>query len=203
MKEGAERIISRILEDADAKSKAIISEANLKTAELEKEAGETASRQAEKIVEQAQKEAAERKRRILGVADLEARKEVLAVKQDLISAVFDRSLEELLEVDDQAYLALLGRMLIKNVASGREAVALSAADQKRIPAGFWKEVNGQLIKDGKEGQLVPATEARDIRGGFVLLAEGVEINCSLEALLGMLRDEMEPEVASVLFKSPE
>jgi V/A-type H+-transporting ATPase subunit E len=200
MKEGAERIISRILEDAEAKSRAIMAEVSDKTAELDKAAKESASRQAEKIVEQARKEAVESRRRILGIAELEARKEVLAAKQDLIAAVFDRSLDELLASDDQDYLALMQRMLLESVISGREEVVLSAADQKRIPAVFWKELNELLKKKGKEGNLAPSTEPREIRGGFVLLAEGVEINCTFESLFKMLRDELEPEVASVLFK---
>jgi V/A-type H+/Na+-transporting ATPase subunit E len=200
MTEGANRIISRVVKDAESKSEAIISEAAEKAAQLDKEAKENASRQAGKIIEQARKEALARKRRILGIAELESRKEVLAAKQELISEAFTRTLNELLEADDQAYLELIRKMLMENVVSGQETVAVSADDQKRIPDTFWKDINDQLKKIGKEGKLALASESRDIRGGFVLLAEGLEINCSFEALLEMVRDEMEPEVAAVLFK---
>jgi V/A-type H+/Na+-transporting ATPase subunit E len=199
MKEGADRIISRIIDDADTKSKTIIAEANEKASLMQKEARDSAMRQAEKIIDQAHKEAVERKRRILGIAELEARKELLTAKQELIAEVFAKSLDELLAADDTTYLALLRKMLLENVKSGTETVAVSASDLKRIPAAFWKEVNERLIEKGKAGKIAPASEPRDIRGGFILLDERVEINCSFEALLAMKRDELEPEVASILF----
>jgi V/A-type H+/Na+-transporting ATPase subunit E len=199
VKEGADRIITRIVNDTDEKVKLMIAEANEKAALIKKEAAATAAARAEKIIVQARKDAAERKRRIIGVAELEARKEVLAAKQELIGEVFARSLEELLGVDDQTYLTLLRQLLLENVQSGTETVALNAKDLKRIPTGFWKEINEQLQNKGKAGKLTLASEACDIRGGFILLAEGVEINCSFEALLAMKRDELEPKVAALLF----
>lgn len=199
MKEGAERIISRIVNDSNEKARSIIAEANEKAALIKKEAADTATATAEKIITQAHKEAAAHKQRMLGVAELEARKGVLAAKQELIDEVFVGSLQELMGADLKSYLQIFRQLLLENVQSGTETVALSSEDLKRIPADFWKEINEELQKKGKAGKLVPASEPRDIRGGFILLAEGVEINCSFEALLAMKRDELEPEVAALLF----
>ncbi|MDW7739198.1 MAG: V-type ATP synthase subunit E family protein [Bacillota bacterium] len=200
MKEGAERIIQRILDDAGKKSDAIQKEAADKTERLVAEAEQKAKRKKQQILEQAGKVAEEHKRRIIGVAQLEARKELLSAKQDLIGDAFSMALNQLIELDEEQYLAVIQKMLLAYIEKGNETVYCSARDLQRIPAGFWKEVKDILKKSGKKGELLIADEPRDIKGGFILKDEKVEINCSFEALLEMKRDELEPAVAAVLFK---
>jgi V/A-type H+-transporting ATPase subunit E len=199
MNDGAERIIRRILDDARAKAEAMQAEAAKKIAAMEVEAKKTAAAKKEQVLAQARKEAEEQKRRILGVAQLDARKELLAAKQELIEEAFQRSLQVLFDMEDGAYLAVLREMLLAVVETGTETVLLSARDQGRIPAGFWPEINAALAKRGKAGKLAPGSDTRDIRGGFILQSGGVEINCSFASLLEMQRDELEPEVAALLF----
>ncbi len=200
MGEGAERIIRRILGDANSKAVAIKTAAKEKSTAVENEAKQKAARKKEQILEKACKEAEEQKRRIIGVAQLEARKELLAAKQELISEVFQKSLDQLVDMDERVYLATIRDLILKLVETGTETVLGSAIDQGRIPAVFWKEINETLVKQGKKGELKLSADTRDIRGGFILQAEGVEINCSFESLLEMKRDRLEPEVAAALFK---
>ncbi len=200
MKEGADRIVRRILDDAGAKAETIKTEAAEKAEAVQAEASQKAARRQEHILKQAQKEAEEQKRRIIGVAQLEARKELLTAKQELISEAFRESLDQLVKLDDSSYLSIIRNMLLNLVETGTETVFCSAADLKRIPDSFWKKVNKELADRGKKGELTLSKEPRDIRGGFILQAEGVELNCSFESLLAMKRDELEPEVAAVLFK---
>lgn len=200
MGEGAERIIRRILDDANSKAVAIKTAAKEKATAVENEAKQKATRKQEQILEKARKEAEEQKRRIIGVAQLEARKELLAAKQELISEVFQKSLNQLVDMDERLYLATIRDLILKLVETGTETVLGSAIDRDRIPAVFWKEINETLVKKGKKGELKLSADTRDIRGGFILQAEGVEINCSFESLLEMKRDQLEPEVAAALFK---
>ncbi|MGM0651179.1 MAG: V-type ATP synthase subunit E [Bacillota bacterium] len=200
MKEGAERIVRRIMDDAEAQAESIKKEAAEKAEAVKADARKKAERREENILEQARKEAEEQKRRIVGVAQLEARKELLAAKQDLISEAFDGTLEQLVNLDDREYLSIIKKMLLNLVETGKEQVLCSAADLKRIPDSFWQEVNQELAGQGKKGELTLSLEPREIKGGFVLKADDMEINCSFEALLAMKRDELEPEVAAVLFK---
>ncbi len=200
MKEGAERIVRRIMDDAETQAESIRKEAAEKAEAVKAEARKKAERREEHIIEQSKKEAEEQKRLIIGVAQLEARKEMLAAKQELISEAFDKTLEELVTLDDEKYLSIIKKLLLNLAEKGTESVYCSAADLKRIPDSFWQEVNQELAGQGKKGELTPSPEPREIKGGFVLQADGMEINCSFEALLAMKRDELEPEVAAVLFK---
>lgn len=200
MGEGAERIVQRILDDANLKAEEIKTAAVEKSAATESAARQKAAREQEQILEQARKEAEEQKRRIIGVAQLEARKDLLAAKQELISEAFQKSLEQLINMEDSSYLSIIRSMLLDLTETGAETVICSAADLKRIPAGFWKEVNDALVEKGKKGSITLAKETREIRGGFILQSEGVEMNCSFESLLDMKRDQLETAIAAVLFK---
>ncbi len=200
MKEGAERITKRILEDAHAAAEKIREESAEKAASAESEARQKAERRQETILEQGRKDAEEQKRRIIGVAELEARKELLSAKQEMIGEAFQKSLEQLTGQDDRDYLSVIREMLLNFVETGTETVIFSERDLKRISDDFWKEINNEVSGKDKQGDLKLSEETRNIKGGFILQSDGVEVNCSFEALLEMKRDELEPELAAILFK---
>ncbi|MFO7951305.1 MAG: V-type ATP synthase subunit E family protein [Bacillota bacterium] len=200
MKEGADRIVQRVLDDAQANADAIKEEANKKGKSAEDEARKKAERRKEHILEQARKTADEQKGRIIGVAQLESRKDLLAAKQEMISEAFQKALDDLVNLDDQDYLAIIHDLLINMTETGSETVIFSERDQKRISEDFWQQVNKDLVSKGEKGELKLSEETRDIKGGFILQSGGVEMNCSFEALLEMKRDELEPEIAGLLFK---
>lgn len=200
MKEGADRIVRRVLNDAQANADAIKEEATKKANSVEDEAKKKAERRKEHILEQARKTANEQKGRIIGVAQLESRKDLLAAKQEMIGEAFQKALDELVNLNDQDYLAVIHDLLINMTETGSETVIFSERDRKRISENFWQEVNKELSSKGKKGELKLSEETRDIKGGFILQSGGVEMNCSFESLLDMKRDELEPEIAGLLFE---
>ncbi|HED24214.1 MAG TPA: hypothetical protein ENN91_03720 [Firmicutes bacterium] len=199
MREGADRIIERILNDAKNRADEIIQAVEAENEKILSDARKRAERQEKNMLDQASKDAEEQKRRIIGVAQLEARKEILAAKQKLISEAFKQALDKLAELDESAYFDVIGKMLLTHVETGTEEVLCSARDKKRIPASFWNDINERLARQGKQGRLTLAEETRDIRGGVILLSGGVELNCSFEAMVEMQREDLEPEVAAILF----
>ncbi len=199
MSEGAERIIRRILDDARDRAEAIKADAEKKGEAIETEAREKGERKKEQLLAQAHKEAEEQKRRIIGVAQLEARKEMLTAKQDLLKEAFQTALAELANMEDKAYFIIMRGMLLKLTETGSESVIFSPRDSNKVTDGFLKEVNEALLEQGKKGELKLSRETREISGGFILQAEGIEINGSFDALMEMNRDDLEPEVAAVLF----
>lgn len=199
MGEGAERIIRRILDDARDRAESIKADAEKKGEAIEAEAIEKGERKKEQLLAQARKEAEEQKRRIIGVAQLEARKEMLTAKQDLLKEAFEKSMVELAGMEDEAYLKIIRGMLLKLAETGSESVIFSPRDINRITDSFLKEVNEALLEQGKKGILKLSEETREISGGFILQAEGIEINGSFDALMEMNRDDLEPEVAAILF----
>jgi V/A-type H+-transporting ATPase subunit E len=61
-------------------------------------------------------------------------------------------------------------------------------------------VNSKLNSQGKKGMVKISSETRNIRTGFVLKRGGLEINCSIESQIRILRDSLEGEIANLLFE---
>lgn len=200
MKDGAERIVKRVLDDAQAEADKIAKEAEDKALQIVAEAEQKASRKTEQMLDQASKGAEEHEKRIISAFQLEARKEVLAAKKKLIDQSFSEALNRLLSMDEGSYLKVIRQMLLDMVEDGIEKIACSADDLKKIPDSFWKDINQVLESKGKVGKLSLSDEPAAIKGGFILLSDDIEINGSFEALLDQHREELEPEIAKVLFK---
>lgn len=197
--EGADRIIQRVLDDARARADSIKAEAAEKAKAAESEARHKAERKKEHILEHARKTAAEHKGRIIGVTQLETRKSLLAAKQEMIDEAFQKALNELTGLDESTYLSVIRDLLLNTVETGTETVICSERDQQRLNSKFIDGVNKALADRGQTGELKLSDKTRAIKGGFVLHRGGLEINCSFESLLRMKRDELENEVAGLLF----
>ncbi len=68
-----------------------------------------------------------------------------------------------------------------------------------ITEAFVNEINSELTQKGKLGKLSLSDEIRDFKAGFILEKNGIEINNSFEALISSMKDELEYEVARLLF----
>ncbi|HZJ83268.1 MAG TPA: V-type ATP synthase subunit E family protein [Clostridia bacterium] len=196
---GVNRISKRILDDARAEAVRIIEEAvdrarSLKEKEI-KESQKANKRLQEEYVERAK----ERKRRMLAVAELEMRKELLSVKQDMINKAMEAVQQAILDMPKAEYRQIIVDMMIGS-AQGDEEVFFSKADDDRLDEGVLDEVNKTLKEQGKKGNLKLSPEKETFQGGFILKSGGVEINNSFESIIRMGRDDVESQLAGILFQ---
>lgn len=196
---GIEKIKEKILQDSEAKADSIIADSKIQAQQIIEEANAKAAKKAEEIHKRASSEAADKLRINNSMLELEMRKEILSTKQQLIEEVFQGALESLSKMNNSEYEAMMQTLIVNAVETGEEEILLSKQDKTRLSGDFSNKVNQTLAQVGKKGNLKFSDETRDIIGGFVLKAKGVEINYSFEALLRMYRDEIEPEVAAILF----
>jgi V/A-type H+-transporting ATPase subunit E len=68
-----------------------------------------------------------------------------------------------------------------------------------VGGAFVEGLNRELVKAGKRGEVKLSSDTRDISGGFILRRGRAETNGSFDTLLAMLRDEIETEIAEILF----
>ncbi len=140
----------------------------------------------------------ENERRMTAVYDLEYRKQLLAARQEMMGKAKDLAMQMLLALPDDAYLSLMKKKLLECAKSGSGAIAVGAGE-KRIGEAFLKDVNAELKKTAGQGNVQLLPERRDIRGGFIYVEGGMEVNVSLEALLGEAWRETETDVSRILF----
>ena len=195
----AERLRQKILNDAEAEARKIAEEAEAEAQGIRQEAQAQADSITSDYRARAQAEADEHIRRQLSLRELEARKAILTEKRAVIEEVFDKALASLRERDRKGGYGLTMELLLKAVETGNEEIIMAPEDRQAIDESFIESLNANLRKAGKRGEVSLSEVIRDISGGFILRRGRVETNSSFGTLLAMLRDEVETEVADVLF----
>jgi len=133
------------------------------------------------------------------VAELEARKQKLKAKQEVVDEAFELALQKLNNLPDLEYQNILVEMISNSIETGKEEVLLSLRDKQRLDPGFINQLNKKLSQKGVTGNLKISDEDRNISGGFILKTGDIEINNSFEAIIRMNRDDIEAEVIKALF----
>jgi V/A-type H+-transporting ATPase subunit E len=192
-------ILKKITENAEEKVAAIEEEGRRKRQEVLSRAKDLAKEIADRISQEAASRAELDRRRSEVSAELEFRKEILKEKQEIMEDCFREALDELVKLPADKYRALIRSMLSKLVSSGEEHVVISPEDKEKIDRKFIDSINDELKGADRKGRLKLDGTSPKIRGGFLLKTEDVEVDCSFGALLGQLREEMQADVAGILF----
>jgi len=194
-----EDILRKIKGEAIAEAERIQAEARAEQERLLAAGQAKAQEVGDRIRSAGQALAQDTRRRELATASVEVRRVVLSAKQEVLSEVFERALTQLADLPDDEYRALLAELAVRAAVTGREQVAVSARDRSRLDDQWLAEVNAKLAARGLEPGLTFSGATRNLRGGLVLLAGDIEINCSFERTLAAVREQLEPEVAAMLF----
>ena len=225
---GLDKITARIAADAQAQADAILSEGKAQARAITQSWEEKARAESGAILAQGERAAKERLERLDSMAQMEGCRLLLSAKQEMLSQAFDAALEKLLSLPQEEYVELLAKLCVKASSTGREELIFSPADKAKIGTKVAARANELLAKavapklleaatQGKLGAVLETTvntvtaiakgtamltvadETRDIRGGFILVGDGVEVNCAFDVLVRLSRPELERQVAQLLF----
>lgn len=196
---GTEKIKTKIIEDANAKALHIEEQANQEARYIMDTALRSAEQKKAELHKKADAEGAEAYRRLIAVAGLEGRKEILRAKQEMIETAFKAAMEKVSQLPDQEYQKLLEEMVISTATKGSWEILLSEKDLNRMDSLFISNINKRLISAGLVGDFTLSKDTIHTAGGFILRRGDVEINSTFEILSGMLRPELENDVVKILF----
>ena len=226
---GIEKITAKIQQDAEAEVRALMAQTEEKVAAIQAQADAQAKQEREAILTRGRKAANERLERLESAAQMEQRKLVLGAKQEVVGEAFEKAVEHLCAMPDAELIKLLTALAVEASKTGREALVFSVKDRARIGKQVVMAANEELAKnvspelpgaitDSKMGafvgkvvntaaaqiagtaRLTLSEQTRPMRGGFVMVDEDVEVNCTFETLVRLEREKLEREVANVLFK---
>ncbi len=186
--DGKDKIIEKILRDAENYRAEVTAKADEDFATLVNKAEEKVSatlKGEETILEKEQAESLKRKK---VVADLDGKKLYLSKKTDAVNDVFSNALNKLNNLDKSTYKSIIERFIKENATPFSTVVLsknapITVAD---ISQNF-KDLNLNFRCDG------------EFSGGVVIENDGLDINLSFEAVLGGLKEKYETEVAEKLF----
>ena len=196
---GAEKLIEKILSDAQRDAEAAWADVETKKQALRDKTLREIERRKAEIERMADEAIAENRKRMAAVYDLEYRKQLLAAKQEMMQKAREAALTKLRALDDKSYIALMKKRLLECASSGTGAIAVSPGET-RLNEAFLADVNAKLKKTVGRGELRLLPERRDIDGGFVYIDGGMEIDVSLRALMDEAWQQAETQVAAVLFE---
>ncbi|MFQ5840890.1 MAG: V-type ATP synthase subunit E [Thermodesulfobacteriota bacterium] len=194
-----EAIVDKILKDAREQTSRIEGESRTKIQSIQSQCKETVQAFQKASRKRAEKLAEDQRRRLLSMAELDIRKEVLALKQEMIGTAFEKAISQLLEGDKERYSALLKKLILDADLEGDEELILNQKDRESIGDVLVRELNDAFSKTGKKQELRLSRETRPIRGGVILRRGRKEVNCSVESIIYSKRDSLEATVAWILF----
>lgn len=193
--DGQQKIIDKILSDATHDAGEMLSEALKKAEALVAAKQAEADAEYDISVEEARKAGEEVVRRRLTVADLEVKKLLLSAKKQAVDEAFEESLKKLLALPKEEYTALVESM-IASAADDGDVVVISENDKNVLIKAFFDKISAKIGK-----KLTLSDTFGNFRGGVMLLGKGVDKNLTFESELALLRDEVEPEVAKIMFSN--
>lgn len=197
---GIDRITDRIEADAREQAKAIIAEAEAKCAEIRKENEKKAQERYLQLIRNGTKDCESGLERRKSAAEMDAKKSVLALKQDCVAEAFDMAKRRLVDMPEDSYVGFLASLAASAAADGSGEIVLSARDRERCGKAVLERANAALAAKGLTPALTLAADSREISGGLILRQGGVEVNCSIEALVEALKGPMTADVARTLFE---
>jgi len=198
---GTEKIKTKILEDAKGKAIKIEELAKQESCDILGNANKTAEQKKKDILSRADSEGAEVYRRLIAVAGLEGRKELLRSKQDMVDTAFKTAMERITNLPDAEYQKILEDLAVSAAQKGSGEILLSKRDLKRIDSQFIGNINKRLGSSGIIGDLTLSGDNINAAGGVVLKYGEMEINSTFEILFGMFRPQLENEVVKILFSN--
>ena len=191
---GIERITQRIALDAQEEINEILRKGREEAKEITERFQAQADGERNALSERNAKAAAEREERLVSMAQMEARKVTLAARQEMVEAAYAKALDLLCEMPDHVYIDVLAALMAAASVGGKEEAVFSKKDRERVGK---KAVETANKKFGKSIAL--SAQTADIRGGFILKGENVEVNCTFETLVRLQRAETAGAVVRTLF----
>lgn len=186
---GTNKLAERIVTDAQDEARAVLAEAQT--------AAQGILRESEKAVSVRKAELNSQKNNAVTSlvsgyqtrAMLDAKKDALRKKRVVIDSAFTLAYEAMLSLDTEKRKSICKSMLLSQ-AEGGETVLPAAQDRVAVAA---------LIAAMPDKKLTLASGTAAIDGGFILLGDGYEKDCSFRSLLSTIRDAEETAVYQLLF----
>ena len=207
MSEGADKIVSSILSEAQSKTDVIIQEAEREVALILEEGQKEAALEKEKILENAKKQSAMKYQQMISEAKMNSRRAELEAREELIENAFKNAEEELKKIastSSEEYKNSLKKVIEEasiEIGGGDLVLSLKEDDVAKIKDSIPAIEKEVKAKSGKKTNMEIGENIRTIGGAVVKTKNGdIEVNNTIEARMLRFKKSLRSEVASILFK---
>lgn len=182
-------ILDKIKEETDSKIEELNDEYKARILALEAEVKEKKEKAKEEMDEQVRVNSKKILNKMETAAMMEAKSKLLKEKRDLLDSIFGEVLDRLVSADN--YKEMITGLLKASEIEGDNVLLVPAKGKEDVTASA-------LSASGKPYKM--ADKSANIKGGFILESERIEIDNSFESILNkQLRDDLELDIAKMLF----
>jgi vacuolar-type H+-ATPase subunit E/Vma4 len=195
-----DRLLARIIKDADSAGKAEVEEARREAERIRAEGRERAAGAARAVREEIMGRAEAERVSIMGERLARSRAAYLTRQEELYEEIFADALQEAESLPEEPYRAWLKRTVLAGASGeGEEEVLAAPYDRRLLESGLLEEINRDLRGRGNGKALRLSPETATFARGVVLKGDRVENNLSLETVLRQVRAEHEVELLDIVF----
>lgn len=195
---GTEKIVDRIIAVAKEEAEKIMTETADVCVGIKTEYEESAKKAYTEKVRSGVAECEEIIEKSERMSRMEANRNVLALKQEMVKAAFLRAEEKICTLPRGEYISFLAKLASKASVSGNEELIFAKRDAELAPAVI-EAANALNAQAGKTAALKASAANGDFSGGVILRESGVDLNCTVSAMLEQYKNEISPLVAGKLF----
>lgn len=191
-------LTSKILKDAEETKNQILVEAKNDGDKIISKSIKKAESLKNEILEKAKSESESKYSRLISSAKLKVRNDQLRAKQDVISSIFLKAIDELNNLSNEQYADYVKKTLSELNLDGTETIIINERDKDVFNIKFLTDLNKNLMANGKKGEISLRTDG-NFKSGFILDRNGIQVNNTFESLVNSLKSELEFEVTKALF----
>lgn len=193
---GTEKIIAHIQADAMTQVSEILSEGSRRWEMIRGELNEKASQKYEAQIAEGKAECEEVIASGHRLDSMNAKKDILACKQELVARAFAQAQEMIPQLPKEEYLAFLSHLAVQASSSHDEEIVLNAKDKAALGVELVNMVNAKL----GDGKMSLSEETGAFTGGLILRqGDNIAVNCTVEILTAMKKADLSADVAKILF----
>lgn len=191
---GLDKILSKIIADAQVKAEQEIADANQAAEVILAENSAAAAVQAEKRIADANLEAEAYIEQSRSAAKLQTKRAILQERNRIIDEVLVGVKDRIYSMPDAEYFSMLSNFILAHFQNEPGTIVLSSRDLARIPSGYSESLSDLLSVP----MSISATPG-DFDAGCILIYGEVEYNGTLSALLNEKKDELRDLLNRKLF----
>ncbi len=197
--DGIDKITERIAAEARNEIAAIQTETADKCRIIKESYSNAAQEEYWKLIREGTKDCETQVSRLAGTAAMEAKKSVLAMKQDTVSRTFDRAVSALCSLPENQYVDFLSKQAAAAASTGLEELVFNARDKASCAKSVVKAANELLKKRGLLPKLTISEKTGSFKGGLMVKQGDIEVNCTIEKLVELSKSELTTPIAEILF----
>jgi len=194
---GIEKIIEKIECDCIVACDDIISKARINAQKIMDDAENEAINIKQKAKETTEKRCLFEVEIAKSKAEHEHKNLILAAKSNIIKETIDDSIQRLKNLPVNDYFNIIIIIVEQYARKEHGIIKFSTKDLQRIPHDFDEKLKVALKESGKSVEV--SNEPISIDGGFVLVYNEIEQNCTFEALINDSLDEIKDMLYNLIF----